>query len=72
MSTSYDPLREPDAEPQFPASLDGELRLAREYLSQVAGTNIHDHTAMVKAAVGLDHRLRALIAALDAKRGEHR
>lgn len=68
--SSYDPLHIPDGEPLFPASLDAELRLARNYVDQVADSNIHDHTAMVKAAVGLDHRLRALIATLDAERGE--
>jgi hypothetical protein len=46
-----------------------ELRLAREYLAEVAAANIHDPQAMVKAAAGLDHRLRALIAALDAEGG---
>lgn len=70
--TAYNPLREPDAEPPFPASVDGELRLAREYADRVATANIHDHEAMLKAAVGLDHRLRNLIAALDAERGESR
>ncbi|MFM9589855.1 hypothetical protein ACKI1J_14970 [Streptomyces scabiei] len=70
--SSYDPLREPDAETPLPASVDGELRLAREYVASVASANIHDHKAMVKAAVGLDHRLRGLIAALDTERGETR
>lgn len=66
---SYDPLHGPDMEPPFPASLDVELRLAREYLDQVAVANIHDPQSMVKAAAGLDHRLRALVAAVDAERG---
>lgn len=70
MSISYNPLRDPDAEPPLPASVDGELRIARKYLGKVASANIHDHEAMLTAAVGLDHRLRALIAALDAERGE--
>lgn len=67
---SYDPLREPDAARPFPASVDNELRISRRYLNEVAGVNIHDHTAVVKAAVGLDYRLRALIAAIEAERGE--
>lgn len=66
---AYDPLRGPDVEPPFPAALAVELRLAREYLDKVATANVHDHTAMLKAAVGLHHRLRNLIAALDAERG---
>jgi hypothetical protein len=70
MMDSYDPLRDQDAQAPLPASVDGELRIARAYLDKVAAANIHDHTAMVKAAVGLDHRLRSLIAALDAERGD--
>ncbi|MEU1444671.1 hypothetical protein [Streptomyces mirabilis] len=68
--TSYDPLHGPDEHPPAPASLDGELKLARRLLAEVAGANIHDHTAMLKAAAGLNYRLRSLIAALDAERGE--
>ena len=68
--TSYTPLHGPDEKPPFPASLEGELRLTREYLDKVATANIHDHTAMLRAATGLDHRIRSLLAALDAERGE--
>jgi hypothetical protein len=50
--------------------VDGELQACREFLDQVAEANIHDHTAMVKAAAGLDYRLRSLIAAIEAERGE--
>lgn len=70
MSDSYDPLHVPVEEPPFLAPLDVELKLTRQYLGKVATANIHDHTAMLKAAVGLDHRMRALLAALDAERGE--
>ncbi|MFF8100129.1 hypothetical protein ACF07S_10195 [Streptomyces sp. NPDC016640] len=70
--TSYNPLRDPDDAEVLPASLDGELRLAREYLAQAATSNIHDHVAMLKIAVGFDHRLRGLIAAIEAERGESR
>jgi hypothetical protein len=70
VSTSYDPLHGPDDEPPFPTSLDGELKLTRQYLDKVATANIHDHTAMLKAAAGLDYRIRSLVAALDAERGE--
>ncbi|MFF7884285.1 hypothetical protein ACH40F_29300 [Streptomyces sp. NPDC020794] len=72
MTTSYDPLHGPDEEPPFPASLDGELKLTRQLLDEVADANIHDHTAMLKAAASLNHRVRSLVAALDAERGESR
>jgi hypothetical protein len=67
---TYDPLHGPDEEPPLPAPLDVEVRLAREYLDKAAAANIHDHQEMVKASAGLNYRLRALIAALDAERGE--
>lgn len=63
--SAYNPLHEPDEEPLVPAFVDVELKLARQYLDKVATANIHDHNAMLKAAVGLDHRLRMLVAALD-------
>ncbi|WP_328449842.1 hypothetical protein OG780_19275 [Streptomyces sp. NBC_00386] len=68
--TAYNPLHGPDEEPPFPAPLDDELKLTREYLDKVAVANIHDHTAMLKAATGLNYRIRSLLAALDAERGE--
>lgn len=68
--TAYDPLHGPDEEPASPASLNGEVKLARELLAEAAAANIHDHTAMLKAAAGLNYRLRSLLAALDAERGE--
>ncbi|QIY96942.1 hypothetical protein HEP87_26760 [Streptomyces sp. S1D4-11] len=70
MTTSYDPLHGPDEEPPFPASLDGELKLTRQLLNEVATANIHDHPDMLKAAVALNCRVRGLLAALDAERGE--
>lgn len=69
MSASYSPLHDPDSVAPMPASLADELQVAREFVDQVAAADIHDHTAMVKAATGLDYRIRALIAALDAERG---
>jgi hypothetical protein len=42
------------------------LRLAREDLAEQQAANIHDHTAMVKAATTLEIRLRQLLAAVDA------
>ncbi|MEH0543281.1 hypothetical protein QA802_09405 [Streptomyces sp. B21-105] len=66
---SYRPLHDPAGVDPTPASLAIELRLAREYVEQVAAADIHDHNDMVKAASGLDYRLRALLAAVDAERG---
>ncbi|MGW0632430.1 hypothetical protein [Streptomyces sp. NPDC002758] len=72
MSASYTPLHGPDKEPPIPAPVDLELQLARECLDKVADANIHDDEAMIRAAAGLNYRLRALVAALDAERGEGR
>lgn len=69
MSASFSPLHDPDGVDPMPASLADELLLARGFVDQVAAADIHDHTAMVKAASGLDYRIRALIAAVDAERG---
>ncbi|MGW2228175.1 hypothetical protein [Streptomyces formicae] len=68
---SYDPLHAPGVVPA-PSSLDIELWLARSFLAEVATANIHSITDMIEAAAGLDYRLRALVAALDAERGGQR
>lgn len=44
------------------------LRLAREDLAVQQMADIHDHGAMVRAAVTLEVRLRQLLDALDADR----
>jgi hypothetical protein len=67
--TTHTPLRSLDDAEPYHASLDGELRLARALLDELASANIHDHHEMVKAAVSLDCRLRSLLAALDTERG---
>lgn len=67
---AYDPLYGSGEQLPAPAALDVELRSARELLDQLAATNIHDDTAMVKAAAGLYYRLRSLLAAVEAERGE--
>ena len=67
---AYTPLYGPDDAKPCPAPADIELRLARDLVAKLAATNIHDHTAILKAAVSLDHRLRSLICALDADRGD--
>jgi hypothetical protein len=70
VSTSYDPLHGPDSSDPIPASLDVELRLALACVAEVATANIHDHGAMVQTASALNYRIRALIAAANAERGE--
>ena len=71
-NTSYDPLHGPDEETPFAASLGIEVKLARQLLDETATANIHDHTAMLKAAASFNYRMRALVAAIDAERGERR
>ena len=68
--TSYEPLHGPDEEPPFPAPLDVEARMAHQLLAEVAGANIHDHNAMLKAASSLNYRMRSLLAAIEAERSE--
>ncbi|MFM9790135.1 hypothetical protein [Streptomyces turgidiscabies] len=68
MSTSYNPLRDQVAQAQvIPGPLSVEMRLASEYLDRAADANIHDRDAMLRAATGLEYRLRALLAALGAE-----
>lgn len=62
----YTPLRAPEAAPVVPEPLDSELWLARTFLDEVATANVHSNADMIQAAAGLDYRLRALLAALDA------
>jgi hypothetical protein len=61
-----DALYVPRPSDAFPPSLSSALRLAREDLAAQQGANIHDHQAMIRAAVTLEVRLRGLLAALDA------
>ena len=65
-----EPLREPGYITPEPTSLDGEIAITRRILEETAVLNIHDHMAMVQAAAALDCRVRGLLAALDAERGE--
>jgi hypothetical protein len=67
--TDHSPLHSSDDPEITPASLEAEVRLASEALGRVADANIHNHTEMLKAAVHLDHRLRSLLAAIEAERG---
>ncbi|MFG3048117.1 hypothetical protein ACGFZR_24695 [Streptomyces sp. NPDC048241] len=68
--SDYEPLREPGYTPPVPLSVDAELAVTRRIIEEVASLNIHSHLDMVKAATALDCRVRALVAALDAERGE--
>ncbi|MFD8797228.1 hypothetical protein [Streptomyces atroolivaceus] len=66
---SYTPLHDPEYGILHPFSLDRELRLAREVLEEKATANIHDSDEMIRAATGLQMRLRALLAAFDKEAG---
>ncbi|MFE5301795.1 hypothetical protein [Streptomyces sp. NPDC056632] len=70
MTTSLSPLydAERDATSWVPP-VDIAVRSARRTLEEYAGANIHDHDEMLRAAVCLGMRLRALVAALDAEAG---
>lgn len=68
--TAYDPLHDTADPAPVSTTVGIELRISRAFLAEIATANIHDHTAMVKAATGLNYRLRALVTALDAERGE--
>lgn len=59
-------LYQPRPSDAYAPPLSTALRLAREDLAAQQGANIHDHDAMVRAAVTLETRLRLLLNALDA------
>lgn len=70
MSTSFDPLHDSERDGQpivLPLSL--AIDRARRVLEEKAAANIHDRDDMIRAAVGLDHVLRDLLAALDKEAG---
>lgn len=70
MSTAYDPLFDPAREAPVAYPLAVELAATRRILDETASLNIHEHGDMLKAAVALNARVRALLAALTAERGE--
>ena len=72
MSTSYDPLHEPSKAPSGPFDLDVEIAVTRQILDETAGLNIHDNVDMMQAAFALNARVRALLAAIEAERGDRR
>lgn len=72
MSTYYDPLHDPGKTPPVTASLDIEIAVTRQILEETAGRNIHSDSDMRSAAFALNCRIRALLAAIEAERGERR
>ncbi|WP_371670009.1 hypothetical protein OG985_21640 [Streptomyces sp. NBC_00289] len=70
MSIAYDPLHGPHDTTPPPESLAVEIAVSRRILDETASLNIHDRSDMLRAAVALDCRVRALLAALEAERGE--
>ncbi|MEU1497012.1 hypothetical protein [Streptomyces sp. NPDC005732] len=68
----FERLREPGYVTADVYPLDSEIGITRHVLEEVAALNIHSHDDMLKAAVTLDCRVRALLASLDAERGDRR
>lgn len=65
----YTPLRQPGT--QTPVySLASSLEQARKVLAEQQTANIHNNTAMFRAAVHLEIALRDLLASLDAEDGK--
>lgn len=68
--TSYTPLHDPERDAHtWVNPLDRAIDSARKVLDEKAAANIHDRDEMIRAAVGLDHVLRDLLAALDKEAG---
>ncbi len=66
----YEPLREPGHTPEPLGPVSFQIEATRRDLDETAPLNIHSYTDMLHAAVTLDRRLRHLLAAFDAERGE--
>ncbi|MGW2232523.1 hypothetical protein [Streptomyces sp. NPDC001759] len=66
----FEPLRDPDYVDSYVYPLDMEIGITRHVLAEVAALNIHSHDDMLKAAVTLDCRVRALLASLDAEQAK--
>ncbi|WP_327268790.1 hypothetical protein OG233_14030 [Streptomyces sp. NBC_01218] len=70
MSDAYTPLFDPETDTApVVGPVDLALNLARNTLAALAPTNIHNESAVLQAAVRLEIRLRALVAALDQQAG---
>jgi hypothetical protein len=68
--SSYTPLHDPERDGHTVAPrLARALEAARKVLDEKAAANIHDQDEMIRAAVGLEHVLRDLLAALDEEAG---
>ncbi|WP_405431144.1 hypothetical protein [Streptomyces anulatus] len=65
----HSPLYDPADDLPWAPSLDVALDQARRVLAEKANANIHDRDEMIRAAVGLEMRLRQLVAALDKEVG---
>jgi len=70
---SHTPLYDPETDGRsYVPTLPHAIERAREVLDEKAAANIHDQDEMIRAAVGLEHVLRDLLAALDRKDGGQR
>lgn len=56
----------------IPSDITDELAMTAEIIHETATASIHNVDDMIRAAVGLRHRLRTLAAAVTAERGEPR
>ncbi|MFF4489450.1 hypothetical protein ACFY0F_23625 [Streptomyces sp. NPDC001544] len=71
MTASYTPLHDPEKDVHYGVPpLQQAIGQAWRVLDEKGRANIHDQDEMIRAAVGLHHVLRDLLAALDAERGE--
>ncbi|MET8401408.1 hypothetical protein [Streptomyces sp900116325] len=67
---AYTPLYDPATDGRaYVPPLDQAIDRARKVLDEKATANIHDTDEMLRAAVGLEMRLRSLVAALDKEAG---
>ena len=64
--TDYDPLFDPATDVPAVYSLDIEIAATRRILGETKALNIHSGDDMLHAAVALNIRLRALLAAIEA------
>ncbi|MFF6925808.1 hypothetical protein [Streptomyces californicus] len=66
-TAAHTPLHDPERDSSWVPPLHIVLSCARDDIAKHADANIHDHDAMIKAAVNHHIRLRELVAALDAE-----
>jgi uncharacterized protein (DUF2461 family) len=70
MTASYTPLFDPEKDARtYVPELPRAIERARKVLDEKAAANIHDKDEMIRAAYGLQHVLRDLLAALDRADG---